>query len=77
MDPDTGDVTTTVSLDREQTAVYNLTLLAQDSGPTECATAVELTVYVQDVNDNAPHFSSPRYTAYVPCGTKPGGCDGA
>ncbi|XP_014481173.1 PREDICTED: cadherin-related tumor suppressor [Dinoponera quadriceps] len=72
VDPDTGDVSTTVSLDREQTAVYHLTLLAQDSSPTERATAVKLTVYVQDVNDNAPRFSSPRYMAYVPSGTKPG-----
>ncbi|EFN76853.1 Cadherin-related tumor suppressor [Harpegnathos saltator] len=69
VDPDTGDVSTMMPLDREQTAVYHLTLLAQDSSPTERATAVKLTIYVQDVNDNAPHFSSPRYTAYLPTGT--------
>ncbi|XP_011701166.1 PREDICTED: cadherin-related tumor suppressor [Wasmannia auropunctata] len=72
-DPDTGEVFTTVPLDREQTAVYYLTLVARDSSPTEPrASAVNLTIYVTDVNDNAPRFSSPRYTAYVPNATKPG-----
>lgn len=72
-DPDTGEVFTTVPLDREQTAVYHLTLVAQDSSPTEPrASAVNLTIFVMDVNDNAPRFSSPRYTAYVPGATKPG-----
>lgn len=60
-------------LDREQTAVYYLTLVARDSSPTEPrASAVNLTIYVTDVNDNAPRFSSPRYTAYVPSATEPG-----
>ncbi|XP_046590882.1 cadherin-related tumor suppressor [Neodiprion lecontei] len=69
----TGEVTTLVPLDREQTPVYHLTLVAQDSSPTEPrASAVNLTILVQDLNDNAPRFSSPRYTAYVPDATKPG-----
>lgn len=72
-DPDTGEVFTTIPLDREQTAVYHLTLVAQDSSPTEPrASAVNLTIFVTDVNDNPPHFSSPRYTAYIPGATKPG-----
>ncbi|XP_043256897.1 cadherin-related tumor suppressor [Colletes gigas] len=72
-DPDSGEVFTLVPLDREQTAVYHLTLVAQDSSPTEPrASAVNLTILVKDVNDNAPRFSSPRYTAYVPGATKPG-----
>ncbi|XP_015435266.1 PREDICTED: cadherin-related tumor suppressor [Dufourea novaeangliae] len=72
-DPDTGEVFTVVPLDREQTSVYHLTLVAQDSSPTEPrASAVNLTIFVTDVNDNAPRFSSPRYTAYVPGATKPG-----
>ncbi|XP_074100856.1 cadherin-related tumor suppressor fat [Cotesia typhae] len=73
VNPDTGEIVTLVSLDREQTSVYHLTLIAQDSSPTEPrAAAVNLTIYVADVNDNAPRFSSPRYTAYVPDFTKPG-----
>ncbi|KAF7415031.1 hypothetical protein HZH68_003520 [Vespula germanica] len=71
--PDTGEISTVVPLDREQTSVYHLTLVARDSSPTEPrASTVNLTILVKDVNDNAPRFSSPRYTAYVPGGTKPG-----
>lgn len=70
---DTGEVTTLEPLDRELTPVYHLTLVAQDSSPTEPrAAAVNLTIIVKDLNDNAPRFSSPRYTAYVPDATKPG-----
>ncbi|KAG9437757.1 cadherin-related tumor suppressor isoform X1 [Apis mellifera carnica] len=73
VDPETGEVFTVVPLDREQTSVYHLTLVAQDSSPTEPqASAVNLTIFVKDVNDNAPRFSSPRYTAYVPGATKSG-----
>ncbi|XP_072751447.1 cadherin-related tumor suppressor [Anoplolepis gracilipes] len=73
VDTDTGEVFTAVPLDREQTAVYHLTLVAQDSSPMEPRiSAVNLTISVTDVNDNAPRFSSPRYTAYVPNATKPG-----
>lgn len=57
-------------LDREKTAVYHLTLVAQDTSPTEPrATAVNLTVVVTDLNDNAPKFSHPRYVAYAPDAT--------
>ncbi|XP_015586375.2 cadherin-related tumor suppressor [Cephus cinctus] len=73
VDPDTGDVSTLEPLDREQTSVYHLTLVAQDSSPTEPrASVVNLTIFVKDLNDNAPRFSTPRYTAYVPDATKPG-----
>lgn len=73
VDPDTGKVVTLAPLDREQTSIYHLTLVAQDSSPTEPrAAAVNLTIFVKDLNDNAPKFSSPRYTAYVPESTKPG-----
>lgn len=73
VDPDTGEVFTTVPLDREETAVYHFTLVAQDSSPTEPrATAVNLTIYVTDMNDNAPRFSRPRYIAYVPTPAKIG-----
>ncbi|XP_054010117.1 cadherin-related tumor suppressor-like, partial [Hylaeus anthracinus] len=72
-DPDTGEVFTLVPLDREETAVYHLTLVAQDSSPTEPrASVVNLTILVKDVNDNDPRFSSSIYTAYVPGATKPG-----
>lgn len=73
VDPDTGVVVTTVSLDREATAVYHLTMVARDSSPTELRiAAVNLTIYVNDANDNAPRFSSTQYSAYIPETAKPG-----
>jgi hypothetical protein len=69
----TGEIVTLERLDRELAAVYHLTLVAQDSSPTEPrASAVNLTITVNDLNDNAPRFSSPRYTAYVPDSTTKG-----
>lgn len=73
VDPDTGDVVTLVPLDREQLSIYHLTLVAQDSSPTEPrASAVNLTIQIKDLNDNAPRFTSSRYTVYVPDSTMPG-----
>ncbi|XP_028982383.1 cadherin-related tumor suppressor [Diachasma alloeum] len=73
VNPDTGEVLTVAPLDREQAPIYHLTLVAQDSSPTQPgAAAVNLTIFVKDLNDNAPRFSSPRYTAYIPDSTEPG-----
>ncbi|XP_023246890.1 cadherin-related tumor suppressor [Copidosoma floridanum] len=69
----TGEIVTLEPLDREQHDVYHLTLVAQDSSPTEPrASAANLTISVRDSNDNTPRFSSPRYTAYVPDTTSKG-----
>ncbi|XP_058790848.1 cadherin-related tumor suppressor [Phymastichus coffea] len=69
----TGEIITLERLDRELKAVYHLTLVAQDSSPTEPrASAVNLMIIVDDQNDNAPRFSSPRYTVYVPDSTTKG-----
>lgn len=76
MDSDSGLVTTTVSLDREEVGVYYLTLVAQDCSVTEPrATAVNLTVTVTDDNDNAPQFASAGYTVHIPDRTMPGKCN--
>lgn len=73
VDPETGIITTTIGLDREDTAIYYLTLMAQDCSATEPrATAVNLTIAVLDENDNSPVFSSLNYEVYVPDNTKTG-----
>ncbi|XP_049764628.1 cadherin-related tumor suppressor-like [Schistocerca cancellata] len=73
VNPDTGELTTAEPLDREETASYQLTLVAQDGSATEPrAAAVNVTVVVADANDNPPRFSAPRYTVYVPDSTGPG-----
>lgn len=73
VDGDSGAITTTVPLDREEVAVYYLTLVAQDCSITEPrATAVNLTITVTDENDNAPQFPNTRYTIHIPDHTQPG-----
>lgn len=73
VDSDTGVITTTMTLDREETDVYYLTLMAQDCSPTEPhATAVNLTIVVLDENDNPPMFSSMVYEIYISDKTKAG-----
>ncbi|TMW50753.1 hypothetical protein DOY81_004167, partial [Sarcophaga bullata] len=64
---ETGEIATAAILDREETAVYFLTLMAQDSSATEPrATAVNLTISVKDVNDNMPIFEANQYHVNIP-----------
>lgn len=63
----TGEIVTATELDREETAEYYLTLMAQDSSATEPrATAVNLTISIKDVNDNAPAFQQKTYNVNIP-----------
>lgn len=62
IDEVTGNITTVEALDREEIMVYNLVATAQDSaGSTSTA---QVNVVVVDINDNAPVFEQPSYTAY-------------
>jgi len=61
IDSETGEISTATTLDREETSVYHLTLMAQDSSITEPrASSVNLTISVYDVNDNIPKFDSTK-----------------
>ncbi|NXO64370.1 CELR3 protein, partial [Phainopepla nitens] len=53
-------------LDREEQGFYNLTVIASDQGQPALSTELNLIVVVDDVNDNAPVFSSSRYEVKVP-----------
>lgn len=67
IDQNTGEISTAMLLDREDTAIYYLTIMAQDSSTTEPrATTVNLTIQVLDLNDNAPTFEHSSYTVNVP-----------
>ncbi|KAL8194400.1 UNVERIFIED_CONTAM: hypothetical protein K2H54_016695 [Gekko kuhli] len=59
-------------LDREKAAGYNITVKATDSGLPPRATQKSIFIQVSDVNDNAPTFSIPSYTAHVEENTPPG-----
>lgn len=67
IDADTGEIATAVMLDREDVHIYRMTLMAQDSSPTEPrATAVNLTIVVADINDNSPTFEHSSFNVNVP-----------
>lgn len=57
IDQDTGSIITTAPLDREKIASYTFKVCATDSSPLNpLNSTTEVTISVQDVNDNAPFF---------------------
>ncbi|XP_027901341.1 protocadherin-16-like [Xiphophorus couchianus] len=57
IDQNTGRIITAAPLDREKTASYTFEVCATDSSPANpLNSTTEVTVYIQDVNDNAPFF---------------------
>ena len=65
MNPQTGDVTLLLELDRETEPQHNLTLQATDQGsPPKLDTAL-LTVIVLDFNDNAPRWTDDLYETTI------------
>nr|XP_029518058.1 protocadherin Fat 4 [Oncorhynchus nerka] len=58
INPSTGDITISRPLNREDTGHYIAKVSAHDSGWT---VSTDVTIFVTDVNDNAPRFSRPSY----------------
>ena len=56
IDPLTGDITTSSTLDYEVQTSYQLTLVARDSGDTPLEGSASLRIIVTNVNDNPPVF---------------------
>ncbi|CAM5160474.1 unnamed protein product [Natator depressus] len=54
------------TLDRERTPEYNITITATDKGSPALSTQKTILLQISDINDNAPVFEKPSYTAYVP-----------
>lgn len=54
----TGDITISRPLNREDTDHYIVKVTAHDSGWT---VSTDVTVFITDINDNAPRFSRPSY----------------
>ncbi len=57
--PKTGEITTSIVLDREETSVYNLIVSANDLVDAEMSSTATVLVNIQDTNDNAPTFEYP------------------
>ena len=55
-----GRLSTTRQLDRELTRVHNVVVAVMDVAKPELSSAVNVTVFVADRNDNAPVISFPR-----------------
>ena len=74
IDASTGQISTLVKLDREEQAEYQLVVVASDSSSTNRRTAeCNVTVVVNDVNDNPPVFSTTTSSiVYVSDAIQPG-----
>ncbi|KPI91036.1 Fat-like cadherin-related tumor suppressor-like [Papilio xuthus] len=69
---ETGVISVAEELDRETVAEYQLAAHAQDRDRPEWTCSAELRVVLADVNDNAPRFSVPLYSATLPEDADPG-----
>ncbi len=64
VDPYTGAITLTRSLDRETQKIHTLRIEAYDLGiPTPLQSDLDLTVYVKNVNDHEPQFTVDEFQA--------------
>ncbi|XP_078217650.1 protocadherin gamma-A2 isoform X1 [Callithrix jacchus] len=53
------------ALDREQTADYNVTIIATDKGKPSLSSRTSITLHISDINDNAPVFHQASYVVHV------------
>ncbi|CAD5123667.1 DgyrCDS11989 [Dimorphilus gyrociliatus] len=72
----TGVISTTEVLDRENTSSYHLLLEARDGGSPSLFSTISMKVHVIDRNDEKPHFTFPsaknntlQFSAHAPVGT--------
>lgn len=69
----TGVIYLQKQLDRELEEVITVTVTARDKGFPQLSSSMNLTVLVEDINDNDPVFSQASYSVLIyedtPCGT--------
>uniref|UniRef100_A0A5K3FNG0 PCD15 protein n=1 Tax=Mesocestoides corti TaxID=53468 RepID=A0A5K3FNG0_MESCO len=76
VNPNTGEITTKVVLDREVNAAYEFYVTAEDSSPSKRLTATtKVVVELLDINDNVPKFiypTQPNHTIHASAYSKVG-----
>ena len=65
IDPDSGIVAANAIFDYESKNQYNFTILALDGGRPQRTATTTLSVTIDDINDEAPHFQMPSYSFEV------------
>uniref|UniRef100_A0A7N6BBR2 Cadherin domain-containing protein n=2 Tax=Anabas testudineus TaxID=64144 RepID=A0A7N6BBR2_ANATE len=65
IDPLTGQLSVSASLDREQQGVHKLTVFARDSGSPPLESLATVSICVLDQNDNAPVFLTPHFIFFI------------
>ncbi|XP_067663318.1 protocadherin Fat 1-like isoform X2 [Haliotis asinina] len=66
IEPSNGMIKVRRQLDRERLAVYHLSVMAKDSGlHTTLSSTTQVTITLQDVNDNEPKFVPSSYSVKV------------
>ncbi|KAF1384521.1 hypothetical protein PFLUV_G00121090 [Perca fluviatilis] len=66
IDPVTGQLSVSASLDREQQGVHKITVFARDSGSPPLESVATVSICVLDQNDNAPVFLTPHFIFFIP-----------
>ncbi|XP_077108965.1 cadherin-4 isoform X1 [Ranitomeya variabilis] len=72
IDPISGRMYVTRPLDREERSSYHLRAHAVDMNGNKVENPIDLSIYVIDMNDNRPEFSSPVFNGSVDEASKPG-----
>ncbi|XP_066555914.1 protocadherin-16 [Amia ocellicauda] len=65
LNSNTGSLSILKALDREEQALYNLTIVAEDHSSLQHSTTQLLSVQVIDVNDEAPWFAKTEFEAQI------------
>ena len=66
IDPNTGLIKTSASLDREKMPTHYFRIKAEYEQDRSLYAEADLTIYVDDLNDNAPNFESSSYSKVIP-----------
>ncbi|XP_076447464.1 LOW QUALITY PROTEIN: cadherin EGF LAG seven-pass G-type receptor 2-like [Babylonia areolata] len=72
IDPNTGEITTRVTLNRESQPAYMLRVTATDNGKPQLQDSETIDVTINDENDNKPEFSETIYSGDISEDALPG-----